>query len=131
MERFPVELIYLIVFAGFVLVNWLTQAAAQRRRKEELEELEEENPDEAGQPPFESERPEYGWGRDAPPEPAPVPAPVLTTRPAPRPVRHVPLAARRLHPARALLTDRRDLRRAVILSMVLGPCRAQEPPEQR
>jgi hypothetical protein len=32
---------------------------------------------------------------------------------------------------RALLKERHDLRRAVILSMVLGPCRAQEPPEQR
>jgi hypothetical protein len=32
---------------------------------------------------------------------------------------------------RALLKDKRDLRRAVILMMVLGPCRAQDPPERR
>ncbi len=41
-----------------------------------------------------------------------------------------PPAPRRLHPVRALLQDRRDLRRAVVLRMVLGPCRAQEPPER-
>jgi hypothetical protein len=36
-----------------------------------------------------------------------------------------------MHPVRALLKDKRDLRRAVILMMVLGPCRAQDPPEGR
>lgn len=87
--------------------------------------MEEENPEEAGPPPFEAEPPAYSWGRDTAPEPAPAPAPVLVARPAPPPV------VRRLHPVRALLKDKRGLRRAVILSMVLGPCRAQEPPEQR
>jgi hypothetical protein len=36
-----------------------------------------------------------------------------------------------VHPVRALLKDNHDLRRAVILMMVLGPCRAQDPPERR
>ena len=31
MERFPVEVIYLIVFAGFLLFNWLAQQASRRR----------------------------------------------------------------------------------------------------
>jgi hypothetical protein len=31
---------------------------------------------------------------------------------------------------RALLKGKRDLRRAVVLAMVLGPCRAQQPPER-
>jgi hypothetical protein len=55
---------------------------------------------------------------------------VLAPRPAPLPVPAAPPAPRRAHPARALLKDKSDLRRAVILMMVLGPCRAQEPPER-
>jgi len=129
MERFPVELIYLIVFAGFVLFNWLTQAA-RRRRQQEQAQAEEENPEAAGPPASEAEPLENIWGRARAPEPAPAPAPAPAVRPAPPPLRHVPPAARRLHPVRRLLNDRHDLRRAVILSMVLGPCRAQQPPEQ-
>jgi hypothetical protein len=123
MERFPVEVIYLVIIAGFVLFNWLVQQAARRRQQEEQARAGEPAQDEP--PPLEAEPPEYIWGRARAPEPAPGPVPVLVARPAPPP------AVPRLHPVRALLKDKRDLRRAVILTMVLGPCRAQEPPEQQ
>jgi hypothetical protein len=129
MERLPVELLYVLGFIAIVLFNFIAQRAARRRQQEEQaqaplppareEPLEDELP--------EDELPEDVWGRaPAPPPPAPVVAP----RPAPAPVLVQPPIPRRVHPARALLNDRRDLRRAVVLMMVLGPCRAQEPPER-
>ena len=129
MERFPVELVYLIIFAGFILVNWLAQQAARRRQQEEQAQAEE--PGQGEPPPFEAEPVEYSWGRAPASVPAPAPAPAPVARPSPSPARAAPSAVRRLHPVRALLKDKPSLRRAVILSMVLGPCRAQEPPEQR
>ena len=124
MERFPVELLYVLAFVGIVLFNYVMQRAARRRQQEE-----EAQAQAAPQPPPpapEDELAEDVWGRT----PAPVPAPMFVPRPAPPPVRAEPPAQRRLHPARALLKDKRDLRRAVILMMVLGPCRSQEPPER-
>jgi len=119
MERFPVELLYALAIAGFFLFNMLAQRAARRRQREE----------QAAQPEPVAEEPlEDIWGRT--PAPAPAPASVVLAPPPPPPVRVAP-APRRMHPVRALLNDPRDLRRAVVLMMVLGPCRAQEPPEQR
>jgi len=121
MERFPVELLYVLAFAGFILFNYLVSRAARRRQQEEQAEA-------AAQPaplPAEEEPFEDYWGRAAAPAPARAPAvvsqPVRAAPPAPPPPH--------LHPVRALLNDKRDLRRAVILMMVLGPCRAQEPLE--
>ena len=126
MDRFPVEILYVIVFLGIVLFNFLSQLAARRRRQEEQAQA-GEPPEAAAEPPFpaEPEPLEDIWGRvpararvaAAPPVAAPRPAPLLA--PAPK---------RRVHPARALLRDRSDLRRAVVLMMVLGPCRSQDPP---
>ncbi|HEX6318219.1 MAG TPA: hypothetical protein VFZ84_05040 [Burkholderiales bacterium] len=117
MERFPVELLYVLAIVGFFLFNMLAQRAARRRQQAE----------QAAQPePVAEETLEDVWGRT--PAPPPAPAPVVLAPPPPPPVRAAP---RRMHPVRALLNDPRDLRRAVVLMMVLGPCRAQEPPEQR
>ena len=121
MERVPIEVIYLIAFAGFVLYNWLRQGAVQRRRAEALARSEVESSYEGGPPGFEPAADAAIPGCDEMARAAPVPAARQVLRPE----------ALRLHPARALLKDRRDLRRAVILSMVLGPCRGQDPPEQR
>lgn len=120
MERFPVELLYVLGFLALVLFNYFAQRAARRREQQEKAQTTV-----APAPPsVEEELPEELWGRTVTP-PAPPPAPVLVRRSAPPPP-----APRRLHPVRALLKDKRDLRRAVVLMMVLGPCRALEPPEQ-
>ena len=114
MERLPVELLLVLGFIALVLLNYFTQRAARRRAQQEKAQP-------APAPaPIEEEPPEELWGRSAA-TPSPPPAPVLVPRPAPPP------AAPRLHPVRALLKDKRDLRRAFVLVMVLGPCRAQEP----
>jgi hypothetical protein len=129
MDRFPVEIIYVLVFLGIVLFNFVMQQAARRRQKEEQAQAGEPL-EEAAKPPLaaEPEPLEDIWGRVPPPAPITVLPPVAAPRPAPH---AVPAPPRRVHPLRALLKDKRDLRRAVILMMVLGPCRSQEPPEGR
>jgi hypothetical protein len=123
MERFPVELLYVLGFVAFVLFNFIAQRAARRRQQEE--EAQARVP--AAAPQVDEQPLEDIWGRaPAQPPPAPVPVP----RPALAPARVEAPIVRRVHPVRALLKDQRDLRRAVILTMVLGPCRAQEPPER-
>lgn len=120
MERFPVEVLFVLGFIALALFNYFTQRAARRREQEEKAQAAV-----APAPPsVEEELPEDYWGRSAA-TPPPPPVPVLVPRSAPPPP-----ASRRLHPVRSLLKDRRDLRRAVVLMMVLGPCRAQEPPER-
>jgi hypothetical protein len=124
MQGFPVELLYVLAFVGFVLFNYFVNRAARRRQQEE-QALEAERP---APPPAQEEEPfEDYWGRTTAPSPAPAPAVVVSqpVRSAPPP----PPARRSVHPVRALLNDKRDLRRAVVLMVVLGPCRAQEPLE--
>ena len=118
MERFPVELLYVLGFLAVVLFNYLAQRAARRREQQEKAQAAV-----APAPPsVEEELPQELWGRAVtPPRPR---APALVPRSAPPP------APRRLHPVRALLKDKRDLRRAVVLVMVLGPCRAEESRER-
>lgn len=128
MERFPLELVYILIFLGIVLFNFLRQLAARRQQQEQAGEP-QPVPELQAEPP-EDELLEDVWGRR--PAPAPAPAPAIVARPVPAP----PLPAeaqprRRLLPVRALLKTPQDLRRAMILAMVLGPCRAQEPPEER
>lgn len=123
MERFPVEVLYVLGFIAIVLFNFIAQRAARRRQQQEQAEAPIPSPP----PAVEEELPEDYWGRTPTPPP---PVPVLIPRPAPAPVLAEPPRPRRVHPVRALLKDRRDLRRAVVLMMVLGPCRAQEPPER-
>jgi hypothetical protein len=121
MERFPAELLYVLAFLAIILFNFIAQRAARRRQQQEqAEEPVPPEPVPAKDPPLEDV-----WGRTG----APAPAAVVAPRPAPPAVRTAPPLPRRLHPVRALLRDRRGLRRAVVLMMVLGPCRAQEPPE--
>jgi hypothetical protein len=119
MERFPVELLYVLAFVGFILFNYIVQRAARRRQQEEQAQAPAQPPP----PPAEEEPLEDYWGRTA--APPPPPRPVLVSQPLPA----APPTPRRSHPVRALLKDKRDLRRAVVLMMVLGPCRAQEPLE--
>jgi hypothetical protein len=123
MERFPVELLYVLGFIAIVLFNFIAQRAARRRQQEEEAQAQ------PAPAPVEEELLEDVWGRT--PAPAPAPAPVAAPLPAALPIAAQPPAPRRIHPVRALLHDKRDLRRAVVLMMVLGPCRAQEPPERR
>jgi hypothetical protein len=131
MERFPVELLYVLGFIAIVLFNFIAQRAARRRQQAEEAQAAPPPAQPAAPPPVEEEILEDIWGRTPAPAPARAPPlPVLAARPAAPPIAAQPPAPRRTHPVRALLHDRRDLRRAVVLMMVLGPCRSQEPPER-
>jgi hypothetical protein len=116
-------LVYGLLAAGFLLFNYVLQRAMQRaRQRQELERAQQ--PEAASS--SEIEPIDAGWGRtptlDRGPAAAPVdaarraeantaaPAP-LSRRPAPKP----------------LFRSRHDLRRAIIVMTVLGPCRALEP----
>lgn len=130
MERIPTELIYVLVFLGLIVFNFVIQQMARRRQQEAAgQEGQEAQPYEP--PAAEDEPLEDLWGR----APAPAPEPVTAPAAVPRPMRSAGVAQapaqRRPHPVRELLQSRRDLRRAAVLMTVLGPCRAQEPPEQR
>lgn len=106
-----------LIIAGFMLFNHFARQAAMRlREQQETAEREAATQEEA--------ETEDIWGRPAPPPP---PAP-NEAAPASRLVPAGPPRARAAHP---LFRTRQDLRRAVIAMTVLGPCRAQEPPEQR
>ena len=125
MKNLPPELIYLLVFGAFVLFQFLLKRFAKRPQPEALEEkpLTQEAP-----VPEDEALPEI-WGR---PPVTPVVAPVLAERVA----RSEALAAsaaiaRRRSAARALLGTKLDLRRTIVIMTVLGPCRAQEPPDGR
>lgn len=108
-----------LIIAGFMLFNHFARQAARR-----LHEQQEAAAREAA--PEEEEGLEDIWGRPAaPPSRAPAPH---EAAPAPRSVPATPPPARAAHP---LFRTRQDLRRAIVAMTVLGPCRAQEPPEQR
>jgi hypothetical protein len=100
------QLLILIAFIVFPLINWLLQRMQRR---------------------FDSQ---------APPEPPPQPAPRTYAKPQPMEgsvpsSARVPVHDKRETPARptrqlykkTFITSRRDLRRAIILMTVLGPCR--------
>jgi hypothetical protein len=123
MERFPTELIYVLIFLGIVVFQFFARRLQQRAQQAE----EAASPE----PPAAEELPlEDIWGRTPAPAEAPQPVAAPARPPAPPRVGSAPAAPRRLHPARALLNTPRDLRRAVVLAMVLGPCRAEDPPER-
>ena len=125
MKSLPQELIYVLVFAAVMLVQYLTWRLGRRSQGEAL--LLAPRSDE--EPAAQEELAADIWGR-APAIPAVAPALV-------EPVgRSEALAAsaaiaRRRSAVRSLLGTRRDLRRAIVSMTILGPCRAQEPPDNR
>jgi hypothetical protein len=143
MEGIPIELVYILLFIGIIVFNVLMQKAARRRQQEGQAQAETEaQAAEAGRPEEEEEEPlEDIWGRSPAPPPVAAPTRVAISReapmraaafrPMPPPLPAAAIPARRHHEVRELLRDQRDLRRAIMLLTVLGPCRSQEPPDQR
>ncbi|HBY64030.1 MAG TPA: hypothetical protein DEH78_29765 [Solibacterales bacterium] len=117
MKNVPAELLYALAFAAILLVQYLMQRFARRAEPEAPQE-----------PPLpEAPLPDI-WGS------APAVAAVLPMA-ARRAARLEPSSAgalpRRRPAARSLLGAGQDLRRAIVAMTVLGPCRAQAPPESR
>ena len=105
-------LFYGLIVAGFLLFNYVTQQLAKKARQEQSEAPPEDGP------------PEDIWGRaPAAPQDTPEPfAPAVPVRSADAPAR-----SRRRTTSGSLFRTRKDLRHAVVLMTVLGPCRALRP----
>jgi hypothetical protein len=120
-------LVYGLIIAGFLLFNYLAQRLAKKaREQQEAAEREAAEREAAQAPPVaQQEALEDIWGRlpAAPVAAMQVPEQRSVPRGVPPPSR--PAATRRL------FRTRQDLRHAIVLMTVLGPCRALEPPEQR
>jgi hypothetical protein len=116
-------LVYGLIIAGFLLFNFLAQKLAKKAREQqeaaEREAAEREAAE--GPPAAQEEALEDIWGRlpAAPVTAVQVPGKRPAPRAAPPPSR--PAATRRL------FRTRQDLRHAIVLMTVLGPCRALEP----
>ena len=111
MQDIPFAQIFVVLaFILFPLINWLLQRTQRR---------------------FETQTP-----RQPPPQPAPrtfakPPLEVVTSgreRVRPPNLPENPRVSSQSR-KRSLFRDRRDLRRAIILMSVLGPCRANDPPD--
>ncbi len=117
-------LTYGLLLLGFLLFNYVVQQMAKRtREQQEREQAQQQD----ATPPPEDEPLEDLWGRrpqaGLPASPAPAasarPVETVAASPAPPPGRTVPRAR--------LFQSRQDLRHAVIVMTVLGPCRTLEP----
>ncbi len=111
MEGFPKEFLYVLLFAGIVLFQYLVKRFAPQRQPEaEAEPL--------------WEFPEEGTELQAPPV-ARATAGHFGRSGAPS----APAAPRgRRFSRRSLFGSPRDLQNAVVLATILGPCRAMEAP---
>lgn len=114
---------YGLLFAAFLLFNFVIRQMAKRAR--ELQEEERAQQARAAASPPEDEPLEEIWGRRPHPEATLAPVAGVPAQRAPA-IGALPTASRR--PARRhLLRTRQDLREAVMAMAVLGPCRALEP----
>ncbi|HXV81897.1 MAG TPA: hypothetical protein VEG60_18610 [Candidatus Binatia bacterium] len=102
--------VLLILFALLPLINYILSRLRRRFQQP---------------PPQRQPAPDMGFRRQAAPSAA------RETREAPRmtPPTEPIMPRRDLGSRRALFITRRDLRRAIIAMTVLGPCRANEPPD--
>lgn len=119
MERFSFDLlVYVLLFAGIVLFNFVRRRLARRSRQAPPPAAAETAPPSA-----------TAWGRVPETEVEPEIRRGPAIRTTPMPMAAPPQVGRRR--AQPLFRSRAELRRAIIGMTVLGPCRAQDPPDAR
>jgi hypothetical protein len=129
MENFE-YLIYLLLVAGYLLFNYVTERAAKRARQDKQEQAGQPQEQDAATPPEDKAIEEVFWGSSPSAVSAPdagsfeIPARLdaIAAAPAPPPHRRAPSA---------LFRSQQDLRHAIVVMTVLGPCRALDPYDQR
>jgi hypothetical protein len=126
MKGLPTELLYLLIFGGVLLFNFFRQQAARRRHDEAQQEEEQELP--RDEPPPDEAMADF-WGR-SPETQAALPVPATRVAPVRRTEEPIASTAHRSNrfSKRSLLGTRRDMQNAIVVAMILGPCRALEPP---
>ena len=126
MNTAPVELLYALVFGAILLVQYLMKRfGGQRKPADALQEV----PAPGEQAP-EREAPVPSNLRRVPEIPAVSLAATgrVTRFEAPSVSAAIP---RQRSVSRSLLGDGQDLRRTIVAMTLLGPCRGQEPPDNR
>jgi hypothetical protein len=112
MERFPTELIYVLIFAAIVLFQYAMKRFAPQEQPESAQDEQFARDEEETQP-----------------APMPVPAAGVAVghfgRSAAPSVS--PALSRRRFSRRSLLGSRREVQNAIVIATILGPCRAYEP----
>jgi hypothetical protein len=117
MERISLDLLlYVLIFAGILLFNYVRQRLARRSRQAPRPPAAE------GVPPSAT-----GWGRAAEAGAEPEARRERVSRTPPVHTAASPEVERPRAPA--LFRTRAELRRGVIAMTVLGPCRAKDPPD--
>lgn len=118
MRGLPAELLYLLIFVGVFLVQYLMKRLASRRQRGASQEPPVPRSAD-GLPPNLAE-----FGHAIPRVWSPSVPELLTRSEAPAASRPRP---RRRYSRQALLGTRRDVQNAVVLAAIIGPCRALEP----
>jgi hypothetical protein len=127
--------IYGLIVVAFLLFNFVMQILARKARQRQ-EEAARNAPRPAPTPAPIDDPLENIWGRGAPAESPVEPrrgtaAAVFVPEPSrPRPRAAPPVPGARARQA-ALFRSRQDLRHAIVVMTVLGPCRALDPYDRR
>ena len=128
-QSIPDIVVYGLIVIGFLLFNYVGQWLANKSRRQQQEaELEQLTQAQAA-----AEPQDYAWGSASAAAPVPVEPPRVVTYDM-APVAPAGVLDARGRPdavARSLLRSRTELRRAIVLMTVLGPCRALEPYDNR
>jgi hypothetical protein len=119
MDRFPTELIYVLIFAAIVLFQYLVKRFAPQQQEQQQESAQDEQAaqyEEEARPvrmPFPvADVATSHFGRSAAPGVSPAPS-------------------RRRFSRRSLMGSRREVQNAIVIATILGPCRADEPHDIR
>jgi hypothetical protein len=131
MPNIPDILVYGLIVAGFLLFNYIVQRLANKTRRQQQQDAELER---LAQAQAAAEQPQdYAWGRAPDAAPLPVEPPRAVTYEMAPAMAAVTLdvPARPDAVARSLLRGKKELRHAIVLMTVLGPCRALEPFDHR
>jgi hypothetical protein len=120
-------LIYALLVVGFALFSFIGQRAAKRAQQQEQQTAQEQ------QAPHSPEAGllEHVWGQRSQAALPAAAAPAAATRSVEAIPAAATLPARRRAALSALLRSKQDLRDAIVVMTVLGPCRALQPHESR
>ena len=114
MERFPTELIYVLIFAAIVLFQYAMKRFAPQEQRQSARDEQLANDQEEAQPvqmPFPAAEVATGhFGRSAAPGVSPAPS-------------------RRRFSRSMLMGTRRKVQDAIVIATILGPCRADQAHE--
>ena len=116
MDRFPTELIYVLMFAAVVLFQYLIKRFAPREQQEPAQDEQlAQIPEEVQPAPASAPVSDVAFGHFGRTE-----APSVSSAPS-----------RRRFSRRSLLGTRQEVQNAIVIATILGPCRAYQPHDDR